>query len=75
MNQTTVAEGGGNTALIVIVIIILLVGGYFIFVRGKSMPANDDNGGVNINVDLPAGNGAPTNDNPNGGGMQGGIGY
>ena len=58
ISQTTTSDGGGtNTVLIVIVIIIILVGGYFLFMRGGTAPAPADNGGVNIDVTLPADSG------------------
>lgn len=71
INQTTTDGGSGtNTILIVLVIIIILVGGYFLFMRnGDTMPAENNDGGVNINVDLPAGN----NDGGSGAGATGGA--
>lgn len=61
-------KGNTNTILIVIVIIIILVGGFWLFNRKAAAPSND---GLQINV----GGNAATNDNPNGGGIRGGIGY
>ena len=58
MNQTTVDGGGTNTVLIVIVIIIILVGGYFLFIKESVAPApSEENGGINIDVTLPANSG------------------
>lgn len=53
-----VNNGGGsgaNTVLIVLVIIILLVGGWYVFGRGASAPAADDNSGINVDINLPEG--------------------
>ncbi len=60
-------KGNTNTLLIVIVIIIILVGGFWLFNKKASAPTND---GLQIQV-----GGAATNENPNGGGIKGGIGY
>lgn len=51
------SKGNTNTILIVIVLIIVVVLGVWWYMKSTAVPA--DNGGMDINVTLPAGDTTP----------------
>lgn len=77
MNQVIRTEGpdnsGTNTILIVLLVAAVVAFGVWFFTQGGAVPAPEENPGINVDVNLPAGgaqNSGDSNSNANPGSAQ-----